>query len=283
MAAKVWFITGTSRGFGREWAIAALERGDKVVATARDTASLRDLADKYGDAVLPLALDVTARQAVFDTVARAHNHFGRLDVVVNNAGYGQFGMIEELSEQEARAQIETNLFGALWVTQASLPFLREQGGGHIVQVSSIGSISAFPNIGMYHASKWALEGLSQALAQEIAAFGIKVTIIEPGAYKTDWSSSASQATPLPAYDPVRKQAAERRARRVASPGKPEATKEAILQVVDAERPPLRIFFGNGPLGIATADYESRLATWREWEQVSVSANGEPDSTPTTNR
>jgi NAD(P)-dependent dehydrogenase (short-subunit alcohol dehydrogenase family) len=283
MAAKVWFITGTSRGFGREWAIAALERGDKVAATARDTASLRDLADKYGDAVLPLALDVTARQAVFDTVARAHNHFGRLDVVVNNAGYGQFGMIEELSEQEARAQIETNLFGALWVTQASLPFLREQGGGHIVQVSSIGGISAFPNIGMYHASKWALEGLSQALAQEIAAFGIKVTMIEPGAYKTDWSSSASHATPLPAYDPVRKQAAERRARRVASPGKPEATKEAILQVVDAERPPLRIFFGNGPLGIATADYESRLATWREWEQVSVSANGEPDSTPTTNR
>jgi NAD(P)-dependent dehydrogenase (short-subunit alcohol dehydrogenase family)/uncharacterized membrane protein YphA (DoxX/SURF4 family) len=195
MAAKVWFITGTSRGFGREWAIAALERGDKVVATARDTASLRDLADKYGDAVLPLALDVTARQAVFDTVARAHNHFGRLDVVVNNAGYGQFGMIEELSEQEARAQIETNLFGALWVTQASLPFLREQGGGHIVQVSSIGGISAFPNIGMYHASKWALEGLSQALAQEVAAFGIKVTMIEPGAYKTDWSSSASQATP----------------------------------------------------------------------------------------
>jgi NAD(P)-dependent dehydrogenase (short-subunit alcohol dehydrogenase family) len=203
--------------------------------------------------------------------------------VVNNAGYGQFGMIEELSEQEARAEIETNLFGALWVTQASLPFLREQGSGHIVQVSSIGGISAFPNIGMYHASKWALEGLSQALAQEVAAFGIKVTMIEPGAYKTDWSSSASQATPLPAYDPVRKQAAERRARRVASPGKPEATKEAILRVVDAERPPLRIFFGNGPLGIATADYESRLATWREWEQVSVSANGEPDSTPTTNR
>jgi NAD(P)-dependent dehydrogenase (short-subunit alcohol dehydrogenase family) len=275
MGPKVWFITGTSRGFGREWAIAALERGDRVAATARDTESLRDLADKYGDALQPLALDVTVRPAVFDTVTRAHDHFGRLDVVVNNAGYGQFGMIEELSEQEARAQIETNLFGALWVTQASLPLLREQGGGHIIQVSSIGGISAFPNIGMYHASKWALEGLSQALAQEVTGFGIKVTLIEPAAYDTDWSgSSARHATPLPAYDPVRKQAAEQRAGRVASPGKPEATRLAILQVVDAERPPLRVFFGKGPLGIATADYESRLATWREWQQVSISAHGE---------
>lgn len=274
MAAKVWFITGTSRGFGREWAIAALDRGDKVAATARDTAALRELADKYGDAVAPLALDVTDHPAVFDTVGRAYDHFGRLDVVVNNAGYGQFGMIEELSEQEARAQIETNLFGALWVTQASLPLLREQGGGHVIQVSSIGGISAFPNIGMYHASKWALEGLSQALAQEVAAFGIKVTLIEPGGYDTDWGgSSAKHATPLPAYDPVRKQAVEQRAHRVSSLGKPEATRQAILEVVDAEQPPLRIFFGKGPLDIATADYESRLATWREWEQVSISAHG----------
>ncbi|MGH3853847.1 MAG: SDR family oxidoreductase [Pseudonocardiaceae bacterium] len=275
MAAKVWFITGTSRGFGREWAIAALERGDKVAATARDTASLRELADKYGDAVVPLALDVTDRPAVFDTVARAHEHFGRLDVVVNNAGYGQFGMIEELTEQQARAQLETNLFGALWVTQASLPLLREQGGGRIIQVSSIGGISAFPNIGMYHASKWALEGLSQALAQEVAAFGITVTLIEPGAYDTDWGgSSASHTTPMPAYDAVRKQTAEQRARLGASPGKPEATRQAILQVVDAQRPPLRVFFGKGPLAIATADYDSRLATWREWEPVSISADGE---------
>jgi NAD(P)-dependent dehydrogenase (short-subunit alcohol dehydrogenase family) len=275
LAAKVWFITGTSRGFGREWAIAALDRGDKVAATARDTASLRELADKYGDAVLPLTLDVTDRPAVFDTVGRAYDHFGRLDVVVNNAGYGQFGMIEELSEQEARDQMETNVFGALWVTQASLPLLREQGSGHVIQVSSIGGISAFPDIGMYHASKWALEGLSQALAQEVAAFGIKVTLIEPGGYDTDWGgSSAKHARPLPAYDPVREQAAEQRAHRVASLGKPEATRQAILEVVDAGQPPLRIFFGQGPLDIATADYESRLATWREWEQVSISAHGE---------
>src|SRR6476646_6702699 len=167
MARKTWFITGTSRGFGREWAIAALERGDRVAGTARDPSTLDDLVEEHGDALLALPLDVTDRDAVFETVRRAHDRFGRLDVVVNNAGYGQFGMVEELSEQEARDQIETNLFGAPWVTQAALPFLREQGSGHFLQVSSIGGISAFPGIGMYHASKWALEGFSQALAAEV--------------------------------------------------------------------------------------------------------------------
>ena len=168
MTQKTWFLTGTSRGFGREWAVAALERGDRVAATARDVSSLDDLVATYGDAILPLALDVTDRAADFAAVARAHEHFGRLDVVVNNAGYGQFGFTEELTEAELRDQMETNLFGAFWVTQAALPFLRAQGSGHIIQVSSIGGISAFPNIGAYHASKWALEGFSQALAQEVA-------------------------------------------------------------------------------------------------------------------
>ena len=187
MAEKVWFITGTSRGFGREWAIAALERGDKVAATARDTASLDDLVAKYGDAILPLKLDVTDRAADFAAVKQAHEHFGRLDVVVNNAGYGQFGFVEEMSEQDARDQIETNVFGALWVTQAALPYLRAQGSGHIIQVSSIGGIVAFPNVGIYHASKWALEGFSQSLAQEVAPFGVHVTLIEPAGFSTDWS------------------------------------------------------------------------------------------------
>jgi NAD(P)-dependent dehydrogenase (short-subunit alcohol dehydrogenase family) len=274
MTSKIWFITGTSRGFGREWAIAALDRGDRVAATARDTASLDDLVDKYGDAIATFPLDVTDREAVFDVIGKAHDRFGRLDVVVNNAGYGQFGMIEEISEQEARAQIETNLFGALWVTQAALPYLREQGGGHIIQVSSIGGVSAFPNVGMYNASKWALEGFSQSLAQETAGFGIKVTVVEPAAYDTDWAgSSARHAAPLAAYDDMKRQAAEARARRVGTPGRPKATRDAILRVVDAEHPPLRIFFGDGPLAIATADYESRLATWREWEPLSVAAHG----------
>ena len=209
---KTWFITGASRGFGREWTIAALERGDTVAATARDTATLDDLVQQFGDKILPLRLDVTDRDAVFAAVKDAHDRFGRLDVVVNNAGYGQFGMIEEISEQEARDQIETNVFGALWVTQAALPYLREQGSGHILQVSSIGGISAFPNIGMYHASKWALEGMSQALAAEVADFGIKVTLIEPAGYSTDWSgSSARHAAADPAYDGVREKAAQLRA------------------------------------------------------------------------
>ncbi|GAC1320135.1 MAG: SDR family oxidoreductase [Thermoleophilaceae bacterium] len=274
MPSKTWFITGASRGFGREWAIAALDRGDSVAATARDQASLEDLSSRYGEAVLPLTLDVTDREADFAAVDRAHKHFGRLDVVVNNAGYGQFGMVEELSEAEARAQIETNLFGALWITQAALPHLRRQGSGHILQVSSIGGISAFPNIGMYHASKWALEGISQSLAQEVAGFGVKVTLIEPAGYSTDWGgSSAKHAAVLPDYEEAHESFARQRASRQATPGDPVATREAVLQVVDAENPPLRVFFGDGPLAIATADYDSRLSTWREWEPLSIAAHG----------
>src|SRR5579859_3724474 len=197
-AGKVWFITGTSRGFGRVWAEAALARGDRVAATAREVSALAPLMARYGDRIAPLTLDVTDRAAAIEAVAFAHDRFGRLDVVVNNAGYGQFGTIEEVSESEARAQIETNLFGALWVTQAALPFMRAQRSGHILQVSSIGGVNAFPTLGLYHASKWALEGFSQSLAAEVAGFGIKVTLIEPGGYATDWSGpSAVRAAPLP--------------------------------------------------------------------------------------
>jgi NAD(P)-dependent dehydrogenase (short-subunit alcohol dehydrogenase family) len=211
MTEKVWFITGTSRGFGREWAIAALDRGDKVAATARNTDSLNDLVEKYGDAIYPIALDVTDHDADFAAVAAAHEKFGRLDVVINNAGYGHFGFIEEISEKEARAQLETNLFGALWITQAALPFLREQGSGHIIQVSSIGGISAFPLVGIYHASKWALEGFTQSLAQEVAGFGITVTLVEPGGFSTDWSGDSSfTSEPLPAYADLHEKVAEGR-------------------------------------------------------------------------
>ncbi len=274
MAQKVWFITGTSRGFGREWAIAALARGDKVAATARDTASLDDLVTTYGEAILPLQLDVTDRDADFAAVRQAHEHFGRLDVVVNNAGYGQFGFIEELSEAEARDQIETNVFGALWVTQAALPYLRAQRSGHIIQVSSIGGITAFQNVGIYHASKWALEGFSQSLAQEIAGFGIHVTLIEPGGFDTDWAgSSARHATPLPEYADAHAQAQAARAKRTAKSGDPQASAAAVLKIVDAEQPPLRVFFGEIPLQLAEADYAQRLATWREWQPVSIEAQG----------
>ena len=135
---------------------------------------------------------MTDRDADFAAVKQAHDHFGRLDIVVNNAGYGHFGFIEELTEQEARDQIETNVFGALWITQAALPYLRAQRSGHIIQVSSIGGITAFQNVGIYHASKWALEGFSQSLAQEVASFGIHVTLIEPGGFSTDWAGSSSK-------------------------------------------------------------------------------------------
>ena len=165
--------------------------------------------EEFGDSLLPLRLDVSDRAADFAAVKAAHDHFGRLDVVVNNAGYGQFGAIEEVSEAEARAQLETNLLGALWVTQAALPYLRAQGRGHLLQVSSVGGLGAFAGQGLYHASKWGLEGFSESLSQEVAPFGIKVTLIEPGAFSTDWSgSSAMRAAELPAYDEMR---AKRRA------------------------------------------------------------------------
>ena len=272
---KTWFITGTSRGFGREWAVAALERGDNVAATARDTKTLDDLTEKYGDRLLPIALDVTDRDADFAAVKQAHERFGRIDVVVNNAGYGHFGFVEELSEADVRAQLETNFFGALWVTQAALPILREQGSGHIIQVSSIGGISAFPIVGAYHASKWALEGLSQSLAQEVAPFGIHVTLIEPGGFSTDWAgASAKHSEPLAAYDEVREQThRDRAARNTSGPGDPKASAEAVLRIVDAEEPPLRVFFGAAPLSIAKADYASRIETWEQWDDVSQLAQG----------
>ncbi len=279
MVRKVWFITGTSRGFGLEWATAALERGDKVVATARKLDPLKALADKFPESLFPLELDVTNKEAVTSAVDQGYEHFGQLDVVVNNAGYGLFGMVEEVSEAQARAQLETNFFGALWVTQAALPHLRAQKSGHIIQVSSIGGITAFPFVGLYHASKWALEGLSQSLAQEVRGFGIHVTLVEPAGFSTDWSgSSASHAEPLPAYDALKKDVAEQRKKRW-QPGDPSATRAAILKIVDAEKPPLRVFFGEAPLAMAKADYASRLALWEEWNAVAIEAQGSQKAKP----
>lgn len=207
-------------------------------------------------------------------IAAAHE---RLDVVVNNAGYGLFGAIEELSEEQARAQIETNLFGALWVTKTALPILREQGSGHIIQVSSIGGVQAFPTLGLYHASKWGLEAFSQSLAGEVAGFGVKVTIVEPTGYATDWGGpSAVHAERLPAYEPMWEQVSAAfgavRNRR----GDPQATGPAILEIVDAENPPLRVFFGDGPLGIIREEYARRIAVWEEWAELSVRAHGNSD-------
>jgi len=271
-SSKVWFITGSSKGFGRIWAEAALARGDKVAATARDASTLQPLVDQYGDNVLALKLDVTDKAQVDAVIAEAHAKFGRLDVVINNAGYGLFGAVEEVSEEDARAQIETNVFGALWVTQAALPFMREQGSGHIIQVSSIGGVNAFQNVGLYHASKWALEGFSQTLALEVADFGIHVTIVEPSGFSTDWGGpSASHAKQLPAYDGVREKSRARRGNTVA--GDPEATGAAILEIVDAAEPPLRVFFGDVGLPMIKQEYAKRIALWEEWDHVAVLAQG----------
>ena len=269
---KVWFITGASRGFGKEFAKNALQRGDRVAATARNVATLEDMVQEFGDLVLPVQLDVTDRDASFAAVASAASHFGRLDVVVNNAGYGLFGAVEELSEQQLREQIEVNLFGVFHVTQAVLPILREQGVGHIIQVSTIGGVAAFPSLGGYHASKWALEGLTESLAQEVAGFGIKVTLVEPGAYSTDWAgSSAAHADQLPQYDGLRGMMAERQGSMQV--GDPIAAGRAILKLVDADEPPLRVFFGTQPTQIAPNVYKQRLETWQQWEWLSNEANG----------
>src|ERR1700710_2025231 len=188
---KVWFITGASRGFGRVWADAALKRGDKVAATARTLASIADLTEKYGPNVLTLELDVTKPEQVKTAVAQAHAHFGRLDIVLNNAGYSLVGTIEEASADDVRALYDTNIFGALSVIQAALPLLRQQGSGHILGTSSgLGHVT-MPVIGYYCSSKWAFEAIHESLAVEINPFGIKVTIIEPGAYATEFGSQES--------------------------------------------------------------------------------------------
>ena len=272
MAAKVWFITGASRGFGRVWAEAALDRGDNVAATARDLKDLDELSSRYGDAVFPIKLDVDDRDADFGAVAAAKETFGRIDVLINNAGYGSFGAIEEVSESDARAQMETNFFGALWVTQAALPVMREQKSGHIIMVSSIGGVVAFANIGLYHASKWALEGLSESLSQEVAPFGIHVTLVEPGGYTTDWAgSSAKRAPELPAYADMHAAAVERS--KNMKRGDPKATPEAILKLVDSNAPPLRLFLGTSGLPLAQKAFADRMKTWESWADVSTKAQG----------
>lgn len=272
---KTWFITGAGRGFGHEFAIAALDRGDRVAATARDIEALKDLVDIYGDAIIPLSLEVTDRAAVGNAVATAHERLGRLDVVVNNAGYGLFGTVEEITEQQLRDQLEVNLFGVLHVTQAVLPILRAQGSGHIVQISTVGGIAAFPTLGGYHASKWALEGLSESLAQEVAPFGIAVTLVEPGGFSTDWAgTSAVHADQQPQYDALRSAFIEQQ---LSLPpeftGEPTAAGPALLKVVDAQEPPLRVLFGLMPTQIVPDLYQQRLDAWKTWESVSLEANG----------
>lgn len=271
--AKVWFITGTSRGFGRVWADAALKRGDKVAATARSLASITDFKEKYGDNVLTLALDVTEPEQVKTTVTQAHAHFGKLDIVLNNAGYSLVGTIEEASAEDVRAMYETNIFGALAVIQAALPLLREQGGGHILGTSSNLGHVTMPVIGYYCSSKWAFEAIHESLAAEVKAFGIKVTIIEPGAYATEFGSTESLkfAAGLDIYADFKAQFVD--SLKTMERGDPNATPQALFKMVDSENPPLRFNLGNHNLAWTRSAYAERLATWEEWDAVSSSAQG----------
>jgi NADP-dependent 3-hydroxy acid dehydrogenase YdfG len=268
---KVWFITGASRGFGRVWADAALKRGDKVAATARQLKGIADLKEKYGANVLTLELDVTKPDQVKTAVTQAYAHFGRLDIVLNNAGYSLVGTIEEASADDVRALYETNIFGTLSVIQAALPLLRQQGGGHILGTSSgLGHVT-MPVIGYYCSSKWAFEAIHESLAAEVKPFGIKVTIIEPGAYATEFGSQESLkfATGLDIYADFKAHFFERL--RNAERGDPNATPEAIFKIVDSEHPPLRFNLGSHNLPWIREAYAERLATWEAWESVSNSA------------
>jgi NAD(P)-dependent dehydrogenase (short-subunit alcohol dehydrogenase family) len=269
---KTIFITGASRGFGKIWAEGFLKRGDKVAAAVRNTDSLKDLVKKYGDAILPVKLDVNNRADCFTAVKKAYDHFGGIDVLINNAGYGLFGTIEETSEKEARDQIETNVFGLLWMTQAVIPQMRKQGRGHIIQVSSALGVATLPVLGMYNASKFAVEGLSETLAGEVKSFGIKVTLVEPNGFATDWAgASATHSEPMKEYEPVKE--AFRAGLTDDAFGIPEATVDAIFKLVDSSQPPLRLFLGKVALPWVKQVYEERLATWEEWQDVAVAAHG----------
>src|SRR5690606_10183260 len=270
---KVWFITGASRGFGRVWTEAALQRGDKVVATARRLESIADLKEKYGANVLTLAVDVTNAEQVTAAVNDAHAHFGRLDVVLNNAGYSLVSTIEEARADDIRQLYETNVLGPVAVIQAALPLLRQQGHGHLVGVSSSLGHVTHPVIGYYCSSKWAFEAIYESLATEVKPFGIDVTIIEPGAYATEFGSQQSLkfADGQAIYDELKAEVFGNIQR--LDQGNPRATPEAVFAVVDAPNPPLRLFLGKYNLPEVREAYANRLKTWEAWEALSNAAQG----------
>ncbi|MFT3935153.1 MAG: SDR family NAD(P)-dependent oxidoreductase [Chitinophagaceae bacterium] len=270
--AKTIFITGASRGFGKLWAEAFLKRGDKVIATARDIRSLDGLVKQYGKNILALQLDVNDRTADFAAISKAKEHFGSIDVLINNAGYGLFGSIEETTEAEARQQMETNFFGLLWLTQAVLPVMREQGHGHIIQLSSVVGLITLPVLGLYNASKFAVEGLSETLATEVKGFGINVTLVEPNGFATDWAGASSAHTvAMPEYAPVR--AAFQEGLTDDAFGVPEATTDAVLQLIDSKNPPLRFLLGKYAYPWIKQNYDNRYAEWDSWSTVSAAAHG----------
>lgn len=272
---KVWFITGTSTGFGRDLAELALEMGNKVVATARKPETLAALTAKYGDNVLAVALDVTRPDTITTAVQAATDKFGRIDVLVNNAGYGTLGAFEEVTDAQMRAQFETNFFGALAMTRAVLPLLRAQRSGHILNVSSIGGLSAFPSLGSYCASKFALEAVSESLAAEVKPFGIHVTLVEPGAFRTAIVATGMTvgANRMPEYAPftdgIEKAFKDMDGKQ---PGDPRRAAHAMIQITEAADPPLRLLLGSDALEGARRKLDALKADFDTWEHVTTSTN-----------
>ena len=271
---KTIFITGASRGFGRLWTEAFLKRGDNVVATSRNIESFRDLVEQYPDTFYPISLDITNRAAVFKAVSAGKEHFDKLDIVINNAGYGVFGAIEEVGERETKDVFEANVYGTLWVTQAALPIFRAQGSGHIIQLSSVLGVWSLPTLGIYNATKFAVEGFSEALASEVEEFGIKVTMIEPNGYNTDFGgTSAVYGESITAYDALKSSLGQAEGLLPEDYGKPEATVPAILKLIDSENPPLRLFLGKVGLRKTERVYAEKLKVWNDWKEVSEAAHG----------
>ncbi|WP_049562348.1 SDR family NAD(P)-dependent oxidoreductase [Nonomuraea sp. SBT364] len=270
--AKVWFITGGSRGLGRAFTEAALAAGDKVVATARDVEPLADLAAAYPDDLLPMSLDVSDRQAVHEGVDRAVAAFGGLDIVVNNAGGLLYGMVEEATEEQVRAHLDVNFFGAVWVAQAVVPHLRARGSGRILQVTSMGTGGGMASVGYYGAGKAALDSVSEALAMEVEQFGIKVTIVQMGGYSTGlFTTGTTATTPQPDYDALRAQLEEMWGDD-AGP-EPDTAAAVVMELAALHDPPQRLIVGSRSYDIVQEMDQARAELYRAWEHLSRKALG----------
>lgn len=271
---KTVIITGASRGFGRIWTEAFLKRGDNVIATSRNIDNLQALTAQYGDSILALQLDITSKQNCIDVVNASKQKFGKIDVLINNAGYCVFGTIEENSEKEAKDLFDANVFGTLWMTQAILPVFRAQRTGHIIQLSSVLGINALPTMGLYSATKFAVEGFSEALQAEVKDFGINVTMIEPNSFKTDFfGTSALESKPLDAYAKVTADFRSGDGLKPENVGNPNATVETILNLVDNANPPLRLFLGKLAYPWTQYTYSEKLALWDKWKDISARSHG----------
>ncbi len=271
---QVWLITGSSRGLGRALAQAVLDKGHKLVATARNPARLADLAERYGDQVRTVALDVTDEQAADSAIKAAFEAFGRLDVLVNNAGYGNVGPIEDTSLADFRAQIETNLFGVINVTKATIPVMREQRSGHILQLSSVGGRVGALGRAPYSAAKWGVEGFSEVLAKEVGPLGIKVTIIEPGGFRTDFAGSSTTIREgRPEYDSTIGTVARfQRDYNGVQPGDPVRAAAVIIHVASLDEPPLRLLLGSDAVHIVEQADLARIEADKKWRDLSVSTD-----------